>query len=69
VLEAAGYGLAVWTLRTNLATGGIAVTSPARRPAAVGALDLRDGDTGAALLLDPVASMPADRLRLTPLVL
>ena len=69
VFDDALAGLAVWTVRTDLATGQMRVASPTLRPPAVGALDIDAGPTGDALTLDPSAPMPDARLRLEPLAL
>ncbi|WP_420456823.1 penicillin acylase family protein [Rubrivirga sp.] len=68
VFEGAQPGLAAWTVRTDLRTGRVAVLSPARRELTPDIVDMGTGPDGSPLVLDPSAPLPAERLRLLPIV-
>ncbi len=66
VIDGAQPGLAVWTIRTDLRTGRVAVVSPGRREPTPDIVDVGSGPDGSPLVLDPSAALPAERLRLLP---
>ncbi len=66
VLDGVQPGLAVWTVRTDLRTGRVAVLSPGRRARTADIVDALAGPDGSALVLDPSAPVPARRLTLAP---
>lgn len=59
-------GRAVWSIRTDLASGEMRLRPPAFRPRTVTGIDLDAGPDGPTLSLSPSAPMPTGRLTLRP---
>ena len=66
VFEGPRPGRAVWTLRTDLQTGRVAVRSPALRPRIADITDPDDGPGSLLIEVDPSGPMPSALLSLTP---